>query len=102
MGHWRSRTTSQACGSQSCFRQIAALDSPRHAATLCGTNRGKHMLNCARLVVAACATFVVAAAGEARAQAWPTHPVRMIVPFPTGGSADTLARLLGNKVTEGL
>ncbi len=60
------------------------------------------MFNCARVVVAVCATFVVAAAAPAIAQSWPTHPVKMVVPFPTGGSADTLARLLGNKVSEPL
>jgi tripartite-type tricarboxylate transporter receptor subunit TctC len=30
----------------------------------------------------------------ARAQAWPSRPIRMIVPYPPGGGADTTARLL--------
>jgi tripartite-type tricarboxylate transporter receptor subunit TctC len=29
------------------------------------------------------------------AQAWPTRPINMIVPFPAGGATDTLARFLG-------
>jgi tripartite-type tricarboxylate transporter receptor subunit TctC len=36
----------------------------------------------------------------ARAQAWPTRFVRLIVPYPAGGGADAIARLLGAKLTE--
>lgn len=34
------------------------------------------------------------------AQSWPARPVRVIVPFGAGGSADTLGRLVSNKVGE--
>jgi len=36
------------------------------------------------------------------AQAWPTKPVKFIVPYPPGGTVDPLARLLGGKLVESL
>lgn len=36
----------------------------------------------------------------AMAQAWPTRPIRIIVPFPAGGTSDILTRMLGQKMTE--
>lgn len=35
----------------------------------------------------------------AQAQSWPTKPVRMIVPFPAGGTMDILARQIGHEIT---
>jgi tripartite-type tricarboxylate transporter receptor subunit TctC len=34
------------------------------------------------------------------AQSYPTHTINIVVPFPAGGSADTLARLLGARLSE--
>ena len=36
------------------------------------------------------------------AQAWPTKPVHLIVPFPPGGSVDPLARVLGARLQDSL
>jgi tripartite-type tricarboxylate transporter receptor subunit TctC len=40
--------------------------------------------------------------GEARPQAYPTKPIRLIVPFPAGGGADIFARLIGRKLGENM
>lgn len=43
-----------------------------------------------------------ASADSAAAQDWPTSPVRIIAPFPPGGSVDTLARLVQGDLQERL
>ncbi|MDO9071891.1 MAG: tripartite tricarboxylate transporter substrate binding protein [Rubrivivax sp.] len=45
--------------------------------------------------------LAVAATG-ALAQAWPSKPVTLLVPFPPGGSTDLIARTLGPKLQEKL
>jgi tripartite-type tricarboxylate transporter receptor subunit TctC len=48
-------------------------------------------------VLVAAATMVPAVA---IAQAYPTKPIRLVVPFPAGGSLDVVARAIGQKLTE--
>lgn len=49
-------------------------------------------------LVVLCAA-ALAAAIPAGAQQYPTRPIRVIVPFPAGGSADLMPRIFGEKLT---
>jgi tripartite-type tricarboxylate transporter receptor subunit TctC len=46
------------------------------------------------------AALVLAAPALAQAQGYPAKPIHFIVPYPAGGPLDTVARLLGQKVSE--
>jgi tripartite-type tricarboxylate transporter receptor subunit TctC len=49
------------------------------------------------------APFVfLAVHASAFAQAWPSKPIKIIVPYPPGGTSDILARSVGQKLTEAL
>ena len=45
------------------------------------------------------AGLVLAAPAVALAQEYPNKPIRIVVPVPAGGAADTLARIIGERLT---
>ncbi|HEY8050617.1 MAG TPA: tripartite tricarboxylate transporter substrate binding protein [Ramlibacter sp.] len=51
---------------------------------------------------AALAIVLALAAAGASAQSWPSRPVRMIIPFPPGGTLDTVGRALADKLQQQL
>ena len=54
-----------------------------------------------RHLLAASSTLIALGAAGARAQAaWPNRPVRVIVPYPPAGGADTVSRILFTKLGE--
>lgn len=52
-------------------------------------------------VAAVLATALLIPAG-ALAQAWPSRPITLVVPFPPGGSSDTIARSLASRLQDTL
>jgi tripartite-type tricarboxylate transporter receptor subunit TctC len=60
------------------------------------------MKRTARWCLAASVLTVLAAhgAGALAAEAWPARPIRVIVPFPPGGSNDIVARMVGAQLTD--
>jgi tripartite-type tricarboxylate transporter receptor subunit TctC len=53
-----------------------------------------------RVVPAAAFALLLLVPSLASAQAWPDRPIRIVVPFSAGGTADVLARILGQKMTD--
>jgi tripartite-type tricarboxylate transporter receptor subunit TctC len=51
-------------------------------------------------LIALCALALVACAVDSHAQSYPARAIRLIVPFASGGSADVLARMVGQKLAE--
>lgn len=62
------------------------------------------MLKNRRTTLAAAALIALGllATPGAWAQSYPTKPIRMIVPFPAGGTTDVVARLVAQKMTESM
>ena len=61
--------------------------------------RRRALLSCTVLSVASAAAIV---AQLAHAQVYPSRPVKVIVPFPPGGTLDIVARMLAGKLSEQL
>ncbi len=56
-----------------------------------------------RLAVACTASLLAIAAVPALAQdSYPSRPITLVVPFPPGGSADTIGRIIGKQLSEQL
>src|SRR3954447_1938111 len=52
--------------------------------------------------LAIAATLLALTSASAFAQNYPNRPIRVLVPFAAGGAVDTLARLVGQKLSESI
>jgi len=60
---------------------------------------GRHFI--LQFAISGClAVVALGVAHDAGAQAYPSKPVRIVVPYPPGGTTDILTRLIGQKLTE--
>ncbi len=62
------------------------------------------MHNLTRIVTFLCAALPLSVtaqpAATGSAQAWPAKPIRMLIPYPAGGTSDILARMIGPELTK--
>jgi tripartite-type tricarboxylate transporter receptor subunit TctC len=60
------------------------------------------MMKTVALLAAACAGLLVTTAATAQdaAAGYPKKPIRIVVPFPAGGTSDVLARMVGQKLSD--
>ena len=59
-------------------------------------------MNLRNLLAAAIGAMAMLHVPGAVAQAWPAKPIRLMVPFPPGGSTDIVARIVAQKLSERL
>jgi Uncharacterized protein conserved in bacteria len=55
-----------------------------------------------KTIIRVCAVLLGMVALQAMAQSYPVKPVKMIVPFPAGGTTDILGRIVAQKLSERL
>ncbi len=59
-------------------------------------------INLAKLAATALCTFGLLAGPAAVAQNFPSKPIRMIVPFPAGGTTDVVARIVAQRMSDAM
>ena len=65
-------------------------------------NRGGHVRRICRVSVLVGAALLTADAGAQTVEPYPSHPVKMLIPYAPGGATDIIARHLSPKLQESL
>jgi tripartite-type tricarboxylate transporter receptor subunit TctC len=55
-----------------------------------------------KILIVAALTLAAACGGAMAQQNWPTKPIKIIVPFPPGQASDTIARVVGERMSKSL
>jgi tripartite-type tricarboxylate transporter receptor subunit TctC len=55
-----------------------------------------------KIILAACATLCASVPAIAQEAAYPSRPVRIVVPYPAGGATDFIARTVGERLSKAL
>ena len=53
-------------------------------------------------LLALCGAVLAGGLSQAMAQGFPTKPIRIVVPFPAGGTTDVVARLVAVRMSESM
>src|SRR6476620_115045 len=96
-------STRASCLPRSAMPKIRSKRSSKSASLLPLNHSKKEerfTMNVLRKCCVAAALACAAISGSVQAQAYPTKPVRWIVPFPPGGGTDVISRALAQKLTE--
>src|SRR4051812_37309230 len=101
------RARSNACGPEGLLLRAHgdAADTSLGAcfeACLDWPNSREEPMRIMRLAATLLAVSLLASPHAARADDYPNHPITLIVPYPPGGGVDTIARVIGGKLTDRL
>ncbi|CAG0993002.1 partial hypothetical protein, partial [Anaerolineae bacterium] len=80
-----------------CASVLAVLKSRRHVTTGATDARRTALARVACFTFASCALFWTAP--TVHGQSYPSRPIRIIVPYPAGGAADLVARVVAEKLS---